>query len=360
MFTIFYYCFTVQYYVFNTCWKSTDKSASGILYQPLLEDLRLRAQMLNEGIVQPVAIGLAGVTLLCLTFFSFSAVQLSYALLVILTAWIIVVVLLSQEYTAVLLQALNKRKLHEFSLSLADASSMAILEKGLESPHAGEVLYFLDMLERSEHESLETFLKKLLRHPAPEVRQDVLRRIERLGITSALKRVSTRLRLEGVPQVQGAALRTLAALGETEVFEQVLPYLEDPEPPVRLGAMVGLLRSGGIEGVLAAGESLIEMTHSPEPARRQFAAQVLGEVGITSFYRPLSKLLQDDDPQVRRAALTSAGLKSGRYPSRRPATAATYGAEKEVPAVATYSSPSSVVTMSVPGAAMSTQTPNVL
>jgi len=62
-----------------------------------------------------------------------------------------------------------------------------------------------------------------------------------------------------------------------------------------MGAMVGLLRSEGIEGVLAAGESLLELTKSPEPAKRQFAARVLGEVGISSFYRPLSKLLQDGD-----------------------------------------------------------------
>jgi CRP-like cAMP-binding protein/HEAT repeat protein len=252
-----------------------------------------------------MAIGIAGVTLL--SFFSFGTVQISYVLILILATWIIVVILLSRKYTAVLLQALSKRRLGELSFSVADASSMAILKKGLESPYAGEVIYYLDVLERSEHELLEPFLKKLLMHRAPEVRQSVLRRIERLGMTSILKRVSTRLRLETVPQVRGAALRTLAALGETEVFEQVLPYLEDPDPQVKMGAMVGLLRSGGIEGVLAAGESLLEMTRSPEPAKRQFAAQVLGEVGISSFYRPLLKLLQDDDPQVCRTALASAG-----------------------------------------------------
>jgi len=287
--------------------KSTDRFASRILYQPLSKDLRVRAQTLIGSIVEPVAIGIAGATLLLLSFFPFGTVQLSYVLLVILAAWIIVVILLSREYTAVLLQALNKRNLGELSFSVSDASSMAILERGLESSHAGEVIYYLDVLERSEHESPETFLKKLLRHPAPEVRQDVLRRIERLGMTSVLKRVSTSLRLEASPQVRGTALRTLAALGETEVLEQVLPYLEDPEPQVKMGAMVGLLRSGGIEGVLAAGESLLELARSPEPTKRQFAARVLGEVGISSFYRPLSKLLQDSDPQVRRVALASAG-----------------------------------------------------
>ncbi len=287
--------------------KSTDRFASRILYQLLAKDRRVHVQTLIGSIVEPMAIGIAGATLLLLSFFPFGTVQLAYALLLVLAAWIVVVVLLSREYTAVLLRALSKRRVGELAFSVADASSMAILKKGLESPHAGEVIYYLDVLERTGHGSLEAFLKKLLRHRAPEVRRDVLRRIERLGVTSALKRVSTRLRLETSPQVRGAALRTLAALGETEVFEQVLPYLEDPDPQVRMGAMVGLLRSGGIEGVLAAGESLLELTGAPEPARRQFAAQVLGEVGISSFYRPLLKLLRDEDPRVRRAALASAG-----------------------------------------------------
>lgn len=102
-------------------------------------------------------------------------------------------------------------------------------------------------------------------------------------------------------------MRTLAALGETEAFEEVSAYLEDPDPQVRRGAMVGLLCSGGIEGVLAAGHKLLQMVASSEPAERAFAAQVLGAVGVRSFYQPLVQLLRDDDPQVRRAALLAAG-----------------------------------------------------
>jgi hypothetical protein len=46
--------------------------------------------------------------------------------------------------------------------------------------------------------------------------------------------------------------------------------------------MVGQLRSGGIEGVLAAGHKLLQIVASPEPAKRAFAAQVPGEVGVRS------------------------------------------------------------------------------
>jgi AAA family ATP:ADP antiporter len=287
---------------------SIDQPARTILYQPLPADQRLRAQTAVEGIVYPIGIGVTGLALSLLNrLFAFQALQFAYVLLFILAAWILVATRLGREYPVMLMRALTKRRIDGTELSLIDGSSVAVLQQALQSPHPGAVVYSLNMLEAMEHESLATSLQDLLTHPAPEVRQDALERIGRLGLTSALPAVSQRVALEPSPAVRGTAVRTLAALGETEAFEEVSAYLEDPDPQVRRGAMVGLLCSGGIEGVLAAGHKLLHMATSPEPAERAFAAQVLGEVGVRSFYQPLVPLLGDDDPQVRRTALLAAG-----------------------------------------------------
>jgi AAA family ATP:ADP antiporter len=275
--------------------ESVDQSALMILYQPLPADQRLRVQTAVEGIVYSIAVGMAGLALSLLNrLLAFQALQLVYVLLFILAAWILVAIRLGREYPVMLMQTLTKRRLDGTELSLGDGSSVAVLQQGLQSPHAGVVIYSLNMLEAMEHESLAACLQDLLTHPAPEVRQDVLERIGRLDLTSALAAVSQRVALEPSPAVRGTAVRTLAALGETEVFEEMSAYLEDPDPQVRRGAMVGLLCSGGIEGVLAAGHKLLQMVASPEPAVRAFAAQVLGEVGVRSFYQPLVPLLSDD------------------------------------------------------------------
>jgi HEAT repeat protein len=84
-------------------------------------------------------------------------------------------------------------------------------------------------------------------------------------------------------------------------------YLDDREPNVRRGAMIGLLQHGGIEGVLAAGQKLMNMTVSADPAERVLAAQILGEVGLRSFYQPLLPLLKDSDPVVKSAAIQAVG-----------------------------------------------------
>jgi AAA family ATP:ADP antiporter len=287
---------------------SIDQPARTILFQPLSADQRLRAQTAMEGIVYPIGIGVAGLLLWLLNrLFAFQALQLAYVLLFILAAWILVAIRLGREYPVMLTRALSKRRLDGTELSLVDGSSVAVLQHALQSPHPGAVIYSLNMLEAMEHESLATSLQDLLVHPTPEVRQDVLERIGRLDLTSSLAAVSQRVALEPSPAVRGTAVRTLAALGEMEVFEEVSAYLEDPDPQVRRGAMVGLLCGGGIEGVLAAGHKLLQMVASPEPAERAFAARVLGEVGVRTFYQPLVPLLRDDDPQVRREALLAAG-----------------------------------------------------
>ena len=58
----------------------------------------------------------------------------------------------------------------------------------------------------------------------------------------------------------------------------------------RKGTMTGLLRGGGIEGVLVAGQRLLQLINSSNPTDRVFAAKTLQQVGIASFYSPLIAL----------------------------------------------------------------------
>lgn len=284
------------------------KPSVRVLYTPIRSDQRLAAQVAIEGRGMPIGVGIAGVILLIYTWIGFSKITyLAYGILGILILCIALSILVFREYLVVLMQALTKRSLSDPSLSLADSSSVAVLQQGLASPHVGVVLYSLDILEEIEPESFPSVLQDLLGHPEREVRLDVLRRIERLDMSSAAQAIRQRVKYETSTSVRGVSLRTLAALGDPEVFDEIYAYLEDPDPLLRRGAMVGFLRSGELEGILAAVEKLIPLVNSPNPVEREFAAQVLGEGGIRSFYRPLLKLLQDKTLQVQRAALIAAG-----------------------------------------------------
>jgi HEAT repeat protein len=261
-----------------------------------------------QGIMGPLAVALSGAILVLFGEMDSGHLgQLTMVTLVILAGAVMVALKVQREYAGALKQALTKRTLEGMALSLHDPLSLAVLQRELQSPYPGEVMYALELLQKLEHPSLTAMLVPLLEHPNVNVRQDVLRRLEEMRVTSAIAAVRQHLSTEISPHARAIAVRTLCALGEVEVVEEVIPYLNHAEPQMRIGAMVGLLRYGGIEGVLVAGERLLSMVHASDSTLREMAARVLGEVGLQSFYQPLVPLLQDSDPRVCRAALLAAG-----------------------------------------------------
>jgi HEAT repeat protein len=287
-------------------WKALEEPVFLILYQPLPAQQRFTVQIAMQGIMGPLAVALSGAILLFGTMAAHLG-QLSTVTLAVLAGTVVVAFKVQREYAGALKQALTKRTLEGMALSLHDPASLAVLQRELQSPYPGEVIYALELLEKLEHPSLAALLVPLLEHPDANVRQDVLRRLEGLRATSALAAVRQHLSAETAPPVRATAVRTLCALGEVDVVEEVMPYLNHAEPQVRIGAIVGLLRYGGIEGVLVAGERLLSMVHASDPTLREMATEILGEVGLQSFYQPLVPLLQDSDPRVCRAALLAAG-----------------------------------------------------
>src|SRR5689334_15605218 len=89
-----------------------DQSASSLLYQPIAENLRPRARAIGEGIVQPAAIGIAG---LLLTFASnilhLDTVRLSFLYLLLAAIWLLFSITLAGLYPKQLTEAIHKRRL---------------------------------------------------------------------------------------------------------------------------------------------------------------------------------------------------------------------------------------------------------
>lgn len=295
--------------------ETIQKAGLLILYQPLPALQRLRLQTRVESIGQPVAAGLAGLTLLGLELLRLGVLQRTWILVAILLACIALSVVVGHSYVHMLLQAIAWRRFGKGALALTDSDSVALMLQALSSEHPGTVIYALDMLESIGHPALAAGLQRILTHPAREVRREALARIERLGLIAALDDVRQLAASDPDAYVRGAAVRALAAL-DGGAFDELAPELEAHEPEVRLGALVGLLRSGGLAGMLPAGERLLRMAQSREPNERALAAQVLGEVGVQQFYRPLIGLLGDPELSVRRAAIEAAGkLRNARLAS---------------------------------------------
>jgi|GEM_PF-1460660 len=290
-----------------------------ILVQALPMSLRQRVQSIRESIAEPSAIGLAGLGLLLITLLSDGnvlAVVIPGAILALI--WLAIVRRTGKEYRSALTQALNRRELLSADFDLSNPANRAVVERGLKAKRLGEVLFSLSLLERNRVANLGELVAGLLHHANPEIQVECLALIERTRCVEAelvgdfLDELSSKARenpsnLPSDERVRGRAARTLCALLESDAVDRVAALLRRSEPwDVRREVLVGLIRYGGIDGVLTAGNQLTLLVDSEEAQDRAHAAEVLGETQISNFYRPLIRLLADSDRSVKLAALEAA------------------------------------------------------
>ncbi len=278
-----------------------------ILYQPLPTRERITVQAKQESMIEPIGAGVCGLLLLGLTsLLSVPVYHLLAALVPLCALWVVLNSRLRKAYVAALSSALSKRRLGQAGAVPSDPMSRAIIERGIRSQQPSEAIYCLRLLE--DHPQLDAYLLESVGHAHSEVRLHALDQIERRGLPGAESLLRRRLSEEKSPKVRGCLARTLCAVAEDDAFESLFPYLRDPHTEVRRGAMVGFLRSGGIECVVAAGTVLNSQLASRDPVERGSAADILGEARVSNYYRPLLPLMEDEDQEVRRAAVRAAGM----------------------------------------------------
>ena len=283
-----------------------DNTAGNLLYQPLPQPVRAQTQTILDGIFAPVIGGVAGLLLLYLNnVLAFTPLQLALVLLPLVIVWLFVATRVGRLYGQRVQQALRRRLIQGNSAFQPDRAGLDALRQHLTDPQPGSVLYALGVLEATDGATLSEVLPPLLDHPSPAVRLDVLARLERLNDPAFLPAIQQTLQRDRDRRVQAAALQAVAALGGLTETAEIDHYLGADALHLRQAAIIGLLRSGALEGILAVGETLTHLVASPVVTDRIFAAQVLGESRLAGLYRPLLKLLHDGDAKVRQAALAA-------------------------------------------------------
>ncbi len=291
--------------LYKTLKHPVDNPSFKVLYQPLPRRERLAAQIGVEVIVTPIAIALAAALMILFSRPSLATTTpFASLMLVNFAGWAGAAFYAFREYRKALVKALEKRTLDRTAFSLEDEQSITLVRAKLSSERADEVIFALDLLQRIDHPSLPLHFEELLSHPSPDVRFYVLLTIEKRrppGITYAISRVASR---ETSARVQAVALRALAALGDPR--GEVPSYLGCPDREVERGALIGLLHGPQESANRRARVRLLELCRSEASEDRVLAARVLGETDI-SDPELFERLLGDDEPDVRRAALRAAG-----------------------------------------------------
>ena len=287
------------------------------LYKPLPLAQQRPARWLREAAVEPLAVGVAGVVLLLVTRILGWLEAPPYGVFVVVATLLLLALYgwyrlsgdLGQAYQALLQQLLSRRWLPGEGRLQVDAATVARLvhncHQRAPDDHA-TVLFALRALEGMDYGDLTGCLLAVLDHPHPAVRRFGLALLDRHAPESARLPLLARLQAEPDAELQGLCIRVLCRIGGAEADHQIRPFLDDLREPVQRGALVGLLRHGGLQGLNEATSELRLLLRSANPAERRLAAAVLGEAGLPGFYQPLVVLLDDPAVEVRQAALHAA------------------------------------------------------
>lgn len=282
------------------------KSSVSVLFQVLPDRQRSQGIALTEGVIDPVAGGIAGICLYVLTTqFDLEPKVFLLLLSLLMLVWIFVGIRVRRLYLSNLVVSIQKRKLGEISLTDLDNASLQIIKQGLGSPYPAEVFYCLNLLEEIEHPEITELLKQVMDNNSVDVRMDVLRRITHLDIKPLTLRVLERIEQEPDPSVRGQALKTYASLAAEDTVERLLPFLDAFHKDIRKGALVGILSYDRNNEL--ANNFLLLSVRSKNIDEQIFAAEVIGEIGTGHFSGYLVELLDSLETQVVEKAVIAAG-----------------------------------------------------
>lgn len=278
------------------------------LMQPLSSHLRLKGHTIVKGVMDPFALAFSGFMLFSLVKLSgkVDLFLLSYLLFTLLIIWVIMIFVVDREYVRTLVTALNKRYSVGNEIDLSDEKTKNVLLEKISTGERGEAIYILNLIEKQYAEDKEELVLKAIDHPKLEVRMEAIKLAERKKITAALpqieKIISERIDTELLPE----AVKATCMLQPDEL-ENLDVFVEDKDHRLMKAAITGLMTSGGISAVVTAGQRLLQLISSSVAYERKMAAEIIGELGVQSFYKPLLGLLNDENEEVIKATIIACG-----------------------------------------------------
>ena len=284
-----------------------NDSSSQLLYLPVPSHFRGRAKAFIDGIVRQLSVGLSG-AFLAWTLPGFPSATVGWILLALCLSWVLAAGLAHRHYYRSLFASLRTRsfQLRETRAAIPDEAATRLLKKALQQQDEQTVLHALELAANRPVVDWSDELAALLKHPSAAVRAQTLEQLGRAGSLKNGPQVYACLKDDN-PRVRAAAIEAYCSIGKDRAIPVVTRFLNDREPSVQAAAVAGLIRYGGLDGVLSAAERLKAMLESSRAMERQMGATVLGEIGVRNFYHPLLQLIVDDDMAVRLAAIRAAG-----------------------------------------------------
>lgn len=284
-----------------------NETALNLLYLPLAQALRNQARVLITGVLNPAAVCFLGLIFVCAAGYDLPLAAWSIPILVISLVWLKSTGTAAARYVVALASSIKKRQFDPEALftPVDDETTTRVVFDALDHPRPEHVIHGLSLLKHLPAEAVETRLPDLLEHSHDHVRLQSLRLLQSKSLKSLLEAVRERL-ADPCQEVQQTAIDVYCSFLKSKAIGQVKPFLEGSSLPLKAAAIIGLVRHGGLNGVLVGASHLQDLLKSEHGLDRSEGCRILGELGARGFYEPLLVLLDDPLPAVRLAAVRAA------------------------------------------------------
>ena len=300
---------------------SVDKASFELLYLPVNPEVRSRVKAAIDLVINRVADGLGGVALgLATQGFAVGSLVLPGAhlglrglaaiSLAMTGLWALVAWQLRRGYVDAIRDSIRQRKLvaADSPAPVLDRLATDALASKLQAEDPEEILYALSLFEAQAAGRLHPAVRGLLGHPSPEVRRRALALLDDAGDATVVPEVQHLLK-DPDPGLRTDALLFLAHHAQVDPLQQIRAVDDFPDYSIQAGMIGFLCRPGPLQNVEAARfmlDNLIDPAAGATTGSRLEAAKLIASLPVPCGPQ-LRRLLEDEDREVRRAAIVAAG-----------------------------------------------------
>ncbi len=298
---LIYFC--GLYLLFEVARRSLFDPVFLVLFQPLSPPQRLKGHTLAKGFYEPLGLGLAGLMIFGLRAHPSLEAWVPLVWAVMLGGAIYLLRQTYRLYLHELNDAIGRRFLERDQLAMPAAAQRGMAAQ-LQSSDPAAVASAIHYLSTHQPAELARQLPTMLQHPDATVRRRALTALADQPSAVPVRLIQSIALTDAEPVLRELAAYLLGRRISAEPAE-LAPLLNHTDLSIRQGAIRGVLELNPQNP--AARRSLTELVNDADPARQQLALSLIATLRLTDFAGFVNQRLTNANPDVMRAALTTAG-----------------------------------------------------
>jgi hypothetical protein len=283
------------------------------LFQPMNAHLRLHGHTVIKGFVDGIGLIVAGSGILLLIHLGTSNKLMNFGLVILAFAvvWIAWVFITEKAYVSMLKNAIRIRRLSGSTWKIFDDRvNQKILEK-ITQGKPWEVIYHLELLKSSNSRLFAQYIVRAVSSQDKQISDWAINHIPDRVVQLKMPELK-KLALSSIENEKPIynLIKRIAAT-DAQAFEWSEAILNSGDTELTRVLIEGLLKGKSIEGMVLAGNKLIQLRDSALQRDRLLTCSIIENLELSNFHNILNTFLQEkkDHTLFKKAILTATNLK---------------------------------------------------